>query len=34
VDTGDVKETVADAVDDLRGVRFVDRVAIVDLKDG
>jgi D-3-phosphoglycerate dehydrogenase len=33
VDTADVKETAAQTVDDLRGVRYVDRVAIVDLKD-
>ena len=32
VDTGDANSIVADAVDDLRGVRFVDRVEMIDLK--
>jgi hypothetical protein len=33
VDTGDANNTVADAVADLRGVRYVDRVAMIDLKE-
>ena len=33
VDTGDANGIVADAVDDLRNVRFVDRVEMIDLNE-